>query len=71
MNIVVWGRDFTRCRVDIVSAPFLVVHGTVERQGLVVPIIASHVEAVRKRASAKDATDGAQLGFPFTARSFH
>ena len=46
-NVVVWGRDFDRWRLHVVTAPFLVVDGIVEREGRVVHIISKEVLGVQ------------------------
>jgi error-prone DNA polymerase len=43
-NLVVWPQLFERQRTLILTQPFLVAHGRVQRQGTVVHIIAHHFE---------------------------
>jgi len=74
VNVVVWGRDFERWRTAVVTSSFLVFRGRVERQGIVVHLIADGVAAVTTSMVQKtDAELRAerQLDFPFQARSFH
>jgi error-prone DNA polymerase len=75
INVVVWGRDFEKWRVIIVSSAFLLVTGKVERESDVVHVIAKHVVGVREDGSTTDMPTLeqdplAQLTFPFEARSF-
>ncbi|MCP4502786.1 MAG: DNA polymerase III subunit alpha [Deltaproteobacteria bacterium] len=45
-NVVVWGRDFDEWRLQVVTSPFLVVDGVIERNGRVIHIIAKGVIGV-------------------------
>jgi error-prone DNA polymerase len=70
VNVIVWGRDFDRWRQTVVTAQFLLVDGVIERQGIVVHMIAKRVQAVRQ--SELDATGRAhQEELPFKSRDFH
>ena len=73
VNVIVWGRDFDRWRATVVNAQFLLVDGVVERQGLVVHLIAHGVTAVRPRHGTfgGGADARAQLELPFASRGFH
>jgi len=63
VNVVVWGRDFEAWRLAIVTSSFLRVTGRVEREGIVVHLIADGVEKIL--ASADDEP------FPYRSRDFH
>jgi error-prone DNA polymerase len=65
VNVVVWGRDFEKWRKTVVTSTFLLVEGVVERQGIVVHVIAHGVRAVEPRM------ESAQLDLPFASRDFH
>jgi error-prone DNA polymerase len=74
VNVVVWGRDFERQRVVIVTSRFVVVEAVIEREGLVVHAIARAVVGVSPRdgalwRGALDEREG-QLAFPFAGRNF-
>ncbi len=64
-NVVVWGRDFDRWRVAVVTASFLLFRGVVEREGIVVHFIAKDVVVV---VAELGASDRVQLEFPFKTR---
>ena len=77
VNVIVWGRDFERWRVAIVTASFLLFRGVVEREGIVVHFIAKDVAVV---AADLGGSHGIQLEMfggrpdeklPFKARNFH
>jgi hypothetical protein len=75
VNVVVWGRDFDRQRVTIVTSRFLLVDAVIEREGLVVHAIARAVMGVSPDAGtfeggASEARE-AQMLFPFAGRNFH
>jgi error-prone DNA polymerase len=75
VNVVVWGRDFDRQRVVIVTSRFLLVDAVIEREGLVVHAIARAVMGVSPEAGtfeggAPEARE-AQMLFPFAGRNFH
>ena len=65
VNVIVWGRDFDRWRKTVVTSTFLLVDGVVERQGLVVHLIAAGVRPVDPKIA------NAQLALPFASRDFH
>ncbi len=60
-NVVVWGRDFDRWRHTVVTSPFLIVDGLVEREGVVVHLIAHAVRGLSERPEP----------FPYRSRDFH
>jgi error-prone DNA polymerase len=62
VNVIVWGRDFDRWRQTVVTAQFLLVDGQVERQGMVMHVIAHKVTDVRVSR---------QMALPFASRDFH
>jgi error-prone DNA polymerase len=62
VNVIVWGRDFDRWRQTVVTAQFLLVDGVIERQGIVVHMIAHKVTAVSPAHQAE---------LPFKSRDFH
>jgi error-prone DNA polymerase len=65
MNVVVWGRDFERWRKTVVTSTFLLVEAAIERQGIVVHLIAKGVRAIEPKLSVS------QLDLPFASRDFH
>jgi error-prone DNA polymerase len=68
VNVIVWGRDFDAWRATVVTCSFLLFEGEVERQGLVVHLIAKAVTGITARMRQEGPV---QLGFPFKSRSFH
>ena len=60
VNVIVWGRDFERWRHTLVAATFLLFDGVIEREGIVVHVIAHGVQALQP-----------QLSLPFASRDFH
>jgi error-prone DNA polymerase len=68
VNVIVWGRDFDRWRQTVVTAQFLLVDGVIERQGLVVHMIAQRVQAV---SASMGEEHGRQEELPFKSRDFH
>ncbi len=62
VNVIVWGRDFDRWRRTVVTSTFLMVDGVVERQGIVIHVIAKGVKEVRPTR---------QPSLPFSSRDFH
>jgi error-prone DNA polymerase len=62
VNVIVWGRDFDRWRKTVVTSTFLLVDGVVERQGIVVHVIAHGVKEVRPSKAPT---------LPFPSRDFH
>jgi error-prone DNA polymerase len=62
VNVIVWGRDFDRWRKTVVTSTFLMVDGVVERQGIVVHVIAHGVQEVKPSKAP---------ALPFPSRDFH
>ena len=67
-NVVVWGRDFEKWRATVTTSAFLLFRGVIEKEGIVVHLIAKDVVGVRPDLVG----DGApQLDLPFRSRDFH
>ncbi len=59
-NVIVWGRNFDAWRQTVVTSTFLLVEGVVEREGIVVHLVAKRVETVRPGPDP----------FPYRSRDF-
>ncbi len=71
VNVIVWGRDSDRWRSTVVGAHFLLVEGVIERQAVVVHLIAHAVTEVRPKPGTFGGEARAQLELPFASRDFH
>jgi len=65
VNVVVWPKVFTTNRRVVMSAQFLEVHGRIERQGLVIHVVA---ERLVDRSDALRALGDGTAGLPATAK---
>ena len=82
LNIVIWGRDFERWRRVVVTSSFMLIRGRIERQGIVLHVIALDVAPINPDLSTSStsktethddekAREQLAFPFPFQARSFH
>ncbi|HEU0059385.1 MAG TPA: error-prone DNA polymerase [Hyphomicrobiaceae bacterium] len=65
VNVVVWPKVFANNRRVVMSAQFLEVHGRIERQGLVIHVVA---ERLVDRSDALRALGDGTAGMPATAK---
>jgi len=65
VNVVVWPKVFERNRRTVMSAQFLLVHGKIEREGLVIHVVAD--ELIDLSDELKRLGDGT-AGMPRTDR---
>ena len=72
-NAIVWPRVFERCRRQALSASLLAIRGPVQREGIVIHIIAERLTDLTPLLNrlANPAADAEAAPFPARSRDFH